>query len=186
MEGGFNWQQRLAGAWKSTIIFEVAFSLIFIWANLHDWWMPNEDIFPSPWNSFILKYRSFQSAQILLWWITSRREVGRVGQVQMLYARQNNLAFQISSLPLFCSSEGTMPSIPWRCSHPRAPSNSIDLLHAAYSKGVWQLPLCRISMTHSISEGKLPGCGTLLLATLPEASITLQRGRKTTQCLIES
>ena len=36
--------------------------------------MPNEDIFPSPWNSFMLKYHCFQSAQILLGWIMRQME----------------------------------------------------------------------------------------------------------------
>lgn len=107
--------------------------------------------------------------------------VGR-GKFKILVTRQNNLAFRF-------------PAFPWSA-HLRAlcpPSRGdatakepVDLLHAAYLKGVQQLPLCRLSVTHSISEGKLPGCGTLPLATLPEASITLQRGRETIQGLIES
>lgn len=36
--------------------------------------MPNENIFPFPWNSFMLKYHSFQSAQILLGWIMRQME----------------------------------------------------------------------------------------------------------------
>ena len=36
--------------------------------------MPSEDIFPSPWNSFMLKYHCFRSAQILLGWIMRQME----------------------------------------------------------------------------------------------------------------
>lgn len=113
--------------------------------------------------------------------------MGRAGQVQNASHSAESLnfsAFQPPSLLLIRGRHALHPS----CGDAAArelptkepPPNSIDLLHKAYLKGVSTreraaAALRRFSVTHSMSEGKLPGCGTWLLATLPEASITLQR-----------
>lgn len=106
--------------------------------------------------------------------------MGRAGQVQNASHSAESLnfsAFQPPSLLLIRERHALHPS----CGDAAArepPPNSIDLLHKAYLKGVSSraaAALRRFSVTHSMSEGKLPGCGTWLLATQPEASITLQR-----------
>lgn len=138
--------------------------------------MPNENIFPSPWNSFMLKYHSFQSAQILLGWIMRQMENRKGGASSKCFmlGRINELCrFQPPPTLLIW---GHLPLILGRCKHHR----SHIKLHPPPTQPIQRAAVCpRLSMTHS-KEKVCPGKASRLWAlatcrTLPEASTIFQK-----------
>ena len=140
--------------------------------------MPNEDIFPSPWNSFMLKYHSFQSAQILLGWIMRQMENRKggassecflLGGINELCRFPASIYFTHSRSPSppSCGDARTreFPGLSFHRRHIKLSGPhpySLVKGHVAAAQPSWAWRILRSEP----ARGKLPGCGTLLRAEL--------------------